>query len=127
MGWSRARVEHFLNFDCGLQAMTKIKKVNMRKLIKAAKQGNREAQQALAVYVYRIRKYIGAYHAVLGQVDALIFTGAIGFGSSLIRRQITRGLVVLKKTPVLAIKTDEEQQIAQDAQELLARCRTRWR
>jgi acetate kinase len=39
------------------------------------------------MYCYRIKKYIGAYFAVLGQIDALIFTGGIGENSSLIRKR----------------------------------------
>jgi acetate kinase len=44
------------------------------------------------VYVYRIRKYIGAFFAVLGKVDALVFTAGVGENSPVIRERCCRGL-----------------------------------
>ena len=49
----------------------------MRSLTDKAAQGNERAQLAIDVFCYRIKKYIGAYSAVLGRVDAIVFTGGI--------------------------------------------------
>ena len=85
----------------------------MRDVLKAAKKGNKKAKLALEIFVYSIQKYIGAFFAVLGGCDLLIFTGSIGLGSSKIRNMICKNLTILKKTKVLAVKTDEELMIAQ--------------
>jgi acetate kinase len=50
----------------------------MRDIEKAAAEGNHKAKTALDIYHYRIRKYIGAYAAVMGGVDIVIFTGGVG-------------------------------------------------
>ena len=47
------------------------------------------------MYCYRIKKYIGAYYAVLGQVDALVFTGGIGENDAWVRQEVCRGLQAL--------------------------------
>jgi acetate kinase len=47
------------------------------------------------MYCYRIRKYIGAYTAVLGRVDALVFTGGIGENDAEVRRRTCEGLSLL--------------------------------
>lgn len=71
-----------------------------------------EAQLALDIYCYRIKKYIGAYTAVLGGVDVVAFSGRIGFGSSVIRDKILDGLSYLDfKTEI--VNPDEELAIAQ--------------
>lgn len=51
---------------------------DMREVRSLALAGNGAAQRAIDVYVYRIRKYIGAFQAVLGRVDALVFSGGVG-------------------------------------------------
>ena len=64
-----------------------------------------------------IKKYIGAYFAILGGCDLLVFTGAIGSGSTKIRNMVCKDLNILNKTKVLAIKTDEELAIAKKIRE----------
>ena len=54
--------------------------------------GDSAAHLAVEVYVYRIRKYIGAYMAALGRVDAIVFTGGVGENSAEIRRRTCGGL-----------------------------------
>ena len=51
---------------------------DMRDILSAAKEGDKRAKLAYKVFVYRIKKYIGAYAAVLGRVDAVVFTAGIG-------------------------------------------------
>ncbi|MCX6810899.1 MAG: acetate kinase [Candidatus Berkelbacteria bacterium] len=66
---------------------------------------------AIDVLCYRTKKYIGAYAAALGGVDVVVFSGEIGFGSSLIRKKITAGLEYLDFETKF-IKPDEELAIA---------------
>ena len=54
-----------------------------------------EAQLALEMYAYRIKKYIGAYMAALGRVDALVFTAGVGEHSDVIRGLVCTGLANL--------------------------------
>ncbi len=55
-------------------------------------EGDPAATLALAMYTYRIKKYIGAYLAALGRVDALVFTAGVGENSELVRREACAGL-----------------------------------
>jgi acetate kinase len=65
---------------------------DMRTLIEKATAGHDRAQLAIDVYCYRLKKYIGAYFAVLGQVDAVVFTGGIGENSDVVRATVCDGL-----------------------------------
>jgi len=64
---------------------------DMRELLEAAPTDPR-CQLAIDVFCYRVRKYIGAYLAVLGRADALVFTGGIGENAPAVRHQILEGL-----------------------------------
>lgn len=66
--------------------------MDMRDLHIAMKQGNKRAELALKMYAYRVKKYIGAYAAVLGGVDLIIFTGGIGENDYDIRQWACEGL-----------------------------------
>lgn len=61
---------------------------DMSELEKAAETGNPRAQLALDMFHHRIRKFIGAYAAVLGGVDILIFTGGIGENGDISRKTL---------------------------------------
>jgi acetate kinase len=74
------------------------------------------AKLTLDIFIYNIKKYIGAYSAVLGKVDALIFTAGIGERSEIIRNLILQNLPKFK---VLVIETNEEKLIAEKAKDLL--------
>jgi len=63
-----------------------------RDLEAASADGNLRARLALDVFIYTVRKYIGAFFAVLGGVDVLVFTGGIGENSAFIRKQTCQGL-----------------------------------
>lgn len=65
---------------------------DMRELMVSMVKGNPRAKLAIDMFSYRLRKYIGAYTAVLGRVDALIFTGGIGENCSLVREKACRRL-----------------------------------
>jgi len=68
------------------------------------------ARLALKMFVYRVIKYIGSYMAVLGKVDAIVFTAGIGERNQDIRNFIVKGLPI--KPKVLVIPTNEELMIA---------------
>lgn len=124
---SPAAMERLLNHESGLKGMTGFS--DMRDVLAAAglpvsesvprriytaQQRNR-AQLAIEVYVYRIQKYIGAYATILGGCDALVFTGAVGEQSEVIREMIRSGIRVWRNLRVLVIPTDEAWMIAQEA------------
>jgi len=84
-GLSMEEVEKLLNKQSGLKGICGVN--DMREIIRLAESGDLQAQLAIDLYCYRIKKYIGAYFAVLGHVDALIFTGGIGENAALIRQR----------------------------------------
>lgn len=65
---------------------------DMRDIERAGASGNKRARLALDIFVYRLKKYIGAYTAALGRVDALVFTGGIGENSAEVRQLVLEGL-----------------------------------
>ncbi|QHV96583.1 acetate/propionate family kinase [Spirosoma endbachense] len=92
-GYSPDEVNDLLNKQSGMQGLTGLS--DMRDIRKALEAGNRAAALALDIYAYRIRKYIGAYVAVLNGLDALLFTAGVGENDSAMREQICRSLDVL--------------------------------
>lgn len=82
--------ERWLNEACGLLALAGT--TDMRAIEAAAAAGDRRARFAFELFCYRVRKYIGAYAAVLGGLDALAFTGGIGENSPAVRAEICRTL-----------------------------------
>jgi acetate kinase len=91
LGKTPAEVDHLLNRESGLLGLSGLSK-DVRELEAAVTEGNARAQLAISTFCYRVKKYIGAYVAVLGGVDALIFTGGIGQGSAWIRARVCQGL-----------------------------------
>jgi acetate kinase len=114
---------------------------DMRTLVDEAAKGNQRAQLAIDIFCYRIRKYIGAYYAALGHLDAVVFTGGIGENATIVREKICDGLDELGikidrdrnnaasheerrieatngRVAVLVIPTDEEGVIAADTYQL---------
>lgn len=75
-GWSIEKISDILNKDSGLKGICGSN--DMRTVAKRAEHGDSDAQLAREMVAYRIKKYIGAYSAALGKVDALIFSGGIG-------------------------------------------------
>ncbi|MCK5760416.1 MAG: acetate kinase, partial [Candidatus Delongbacteria bacterium] len=64
---------------------------DMRDIHKAISKGGDRAKLAYDMFIYRIRKYIGAYIAVMSGIDALIFTGGIGENDWDVRRDVCKG------------------------------------
>jgi acetate kinase len=89
-----AQLNAMLNKHSGLYGVSGTSS-DMRELLAACKGGNRRAELAFAMFCYRIRKYIGAYAAAMGGVDAVAFTGGIGENSPEVRLESTRGLEFL--------------------------------
>lgn len=133
-------IENLLNKQSGCKGICG--ENDMRAIHQMAEAGDEAAQLALAMYAYRIKKYIGAYFAVLGHVDALVFTGGIGENDSWLRQHCCAGLTALgididsdkNQTPtrpcgeinsnsatvkVLVISTREELEIAIQAEACL--------
>ena len=66
----------------------------------------------LAIYIRQIQKYIGGYSAIMGGIDAIVFTGAIASGSTVIRNMIMENIKFLKIKKIKIVKPDEEKAIA---------------
>ena len=114
-------MEGILNKQSGLKGVSG-KSNDVRVLIKAAKKGNKRAEIALSIFSYRLRKYIGSYIAIMGGVDAVIFTAGIGENIE-IRKMISYGglFSFLKKLNVklLVIHTNEELMIAHEVYKII--------
>ena len=80
----------YLNKQCGLLGLTNGFSFDMRDIEKHL--NNPDCKLAFDMFVYRLKKYIGSYIAVLGKVDAIIFTGGIGENDSLVRAGAIDGL-----------------------------------
>jgi acetate kinase len=79
-----------LNEESGLKGLTGVNDV--REIQRRADGGDEAARDALDLYCYRIRKYVGAYAAALGRLDALVFTAGIGEHSPVVRAGVCDGL-----------------------------------
>jgi acetate kinase len=93
LGMSAEQVDDLLNHRSGLGGLCGHS--DMREIEQAATAGDRSAALALEAFAYRVRKYIGAYTAGLGGLDAVGFTGGIGEHAPAIRVMICRGLEFL--------------------------------
>ncbi len=95
-------LEQMLNRDSGLRGLSGISN-DMREILRAADEGHHRALLAFKTFCYGVRKYIGAYMAAMGGLDALVFTGGIGAGSHRTRSQACQGLACM------GIRIDEQQ------------------
>jgi acetate kinase len=78
------QLDELLNKRSGLKGLTGTN--DMREIAQRAAAHDRDCELAIAMYVHRIRKYIGAYAAAMGGVDVIVFTGGVGEHSALVRR-----------------------------------------
>ena len=90
LGLSIEAIEAALYSESGLKALAG--SPDMRDVEDRAAAGDGDAQLAINLYAYRVRKYIGAYAAAMGGLDAVVFTGGIGENSASMRRRICDGL-----------------------------------
>ena len=114
--FSSQKIDEILNKLSGIKGISGF--ADMKELLKQIKKGNKKAELALNVFVYRIQKYIGAYFVSLNGCDLLVFTGSIGSGSSKIRKMIINNLKIIKNIKIMAIETDEELSIAEKSLKL---------
>ncbi len=144
-GLTSVQIDGILNKKSGLLGLSGVSS-DMREVLTAAEQGNRRAIVALKTFCYRVRKYIGAYVASLGGLDALVFTGGIGQGSAVVRTLALQGLECMgigldearnnaahefgevsrittddSKVTVLVVPADEERMLAREALRTLSR------
>jgi acetate kinase len=140
-GYSSTEVNNLLNKKSGLLGLSGISN-DLRDLEDAAAKGTQRAVEALEVYAYRVRKYVGAYVANLVKVDSLVFTGGIGQNGVKMRERICHrlenlgifmdyglnaslgsgeGIVSAPFSPIaiLVVQTNEELQIAMDSYDLI--------
>lgn len=104
-GYSAEKLDQLLNHEAGLLGVSGISS-DMRKILEAMAQGHPRARLAFDIFVHRLRSAIGAMLAVLGGVDALIFTGGIGENSAVVREAACR------KFEFLSLKIDPEKNAA---------------
>lgn len=93
-GYSVDQVEDLLYKRSGWLGISG-RSADMVDLLRAEAEGDADAALALDVFAYRCRKYVGAYAAAMGGIDALLFTGGIGERSPAIRERICRDLEFL--------------------------------
>lgn len=92
-GLSADQADVMLNRESGLKGLTGTG--DMRDIEERAAAGDEDCRRAINLFCHRIRKYIGAYAAVMGGVDLLVFTGGIGENSALIRHRVCQRLEFL--------------------------------
>ncbi len=143
-GWDPKTVDTMMNKKSGVLGISGVSS-DFRDLEKAAAEGNERAQLALDMFYFRVRKFIGAYAAAMGGIDAIVFTAGLGENSPEARESILRGLDFLGvevdreknavrgkeaifskdgcKVSALVIPTNEELMIARDTKELVRKAK----
>lgn len=93
-GLTPDELDDLLNRRSGLDGISGVGR-DMRDIEARAAEGDERCRLAIQVFAHRVRKYIGAYAAVMGGVDAIVFTGGIGQNSALVRHRIAQRLEFL--------------------------------
>ncbi len=88
---TKSELNTLLNKHSGLLGISGVSS-DMAQVMVAAQDNNKDAQLAMDMFAYRVKKYFGSYLAVLGGADALIFTGGIGENAPIIRQMALAGL-----------------------------------
>lgn len=140
-GYTDKEIINILNKKSGLLGISGLSN-DLRDLQKAADEGDKRAKLAIDAFAYRIKKYIGAYSAIMVKVDILVFTGGIGENSVMMRELVAKnlenigyvldnqknklvgnhiGIISADYSPVtiIVVPTDEERGIAEDCYKLL--------
>ena len=91
---SPAEMNAMMNKQSGLAAVSGVSS-DCRDIVDAANAGNERARLAMDTFCYQIRKYIGAYAAAMGGVDAIVFTAGIGENNAPFRAKSMEGLEYL--------------------------------
>ena len=138
---SAEQIDNYLNKKSGVLGISGISS-DFRDIEAAAAEGSEQAQLALDVFAYRVRKYIGSYVAAMGGVDAIVFTAGVGENDVYMRDLICSGLEYLgtgidpaknnirgkereisvdgSKVKIFIVPTNEELVIARDTKTLCA-------
>jgi acetate kinase len=113
-------MEDLINHQSGLLALSSGES-DVKSLENRARANDPQAMLALNVFAISVRKAIGAYVALLGGVDLLVFTGGIGEHSDYVRSAVTSGLEFLGITAdkILIVPAEEEQQIARHCRRMI--------
>lgn len=134
-------VNSMLNKHSGLLAISGFSS-DMREITEAMQNGHEGARLAFDMYVYRVRKYIGAYAAAMNGLDVVVFTAGIGENSAILRQRVCEGLTFFgikldparneagsrevrrisaddSRVDVLVVPTNEELMIARDTYALV--------
>lgn len=116
--YSPKEIDSILNKKSGVLGITG-KYTDRRDVVKAANEGDERANLAIDMEVHRLKKYIGAYAAILGRLDALIFTAGVGEMSTTTRSKIMDGLELFgikydKQKNSLARTRNKESDISAD-------------
>lgn len=133
-------VNDFMNKKSGVAGVSGVSS-DFRDLQAAAEEGNKRAELAIDMFCYRVKKYIGAYAAAMGRVDAVVFTAGIGENVDIVRARTLKGLEFMgisfdeaknklrgeeidistpdAKVRTLVIPTNEELAIARETHALL--------
>jgi acetate kinase len=141
-GYTAEQLDHILNRESGLLGVSGVSG-DMRAILEAMARGNARARLAFDVYVHRLAREAGAMIAVLGGLDALVFTGGVGENSPLVREALCGQLTFLgllvdpaknaqpnldqdiatgsSSAPILVIRAEEEWEIAQECRRLASR------
>lgn len=137
-------ISNMINKRSGMMGISEISS-DMRDLELAYYEGNERANLALTMFAYRVKKFIGAYAAIMNGLDCVIFTGGIGENDFNIRRMIAQNMDYLgldfdetqnhgvkgedkviskpdSKVTALVVKTNEELVIASDTYKILEKC-----
>ena len=137
------KTNNLINKESGVYGISGVSS-DMRDIENAADGGNNRAKLALDMYEYRVTKYIGAYTAAMGGVDAIVFTGGIGENDFILRREVCKTLTFMgaviddkkneglrgkdavisaddAKVKILLVTTNEELVIAQDSYEIVTK------
>ena len=114
LGMDITQMTNYLNKKSGILGISGISS-DFRDLIAASKEGNERAQLGLDVFCYHVRKYIGAYAAAMGGVDAVVFTAGVGENNCKLRKKIMEGMDFLG-----FIIDDERNENGSDAFEMTA-------
>ncbi|KXS47207.1 acetate/propionate family kinase [Halanaerobium congolense] len=136
-----SEIDSVLNKESGLYGVSGVSS-DMRDIEEAADNGNNQAQVALDIFNYRVKKYIGSYSAAMGGVDAVVFTAGIGENAIETREEILTGLEYMgieidkeandcrgkeqiistadSRVKAMVIPTNEELVIAKDTKEIVS-------
>jgi acetate kinase len=142
LGMELAAIDRMIHKESGLLGVSGVGN-DMREVIAGMNAGNPRCRLAFEMFCYQVRKYVGAYAAAMGGIDAVVFTAGIGENSAEVRAEICRGLEFLgirpdeaanaatrgrigsigradATTAALVVPTDEERMIAIDTRELMS-------